>query len=102
MELAPYGVRVNAIEPGFVDTRFASFVTRDPENAPVMLARIPMGRFAPPDDIAGPVLFLCSKDAANITGAALVVDGGMTAGTPPAWNEEGAPGAIGPGFRAAG
>jgi NAD(P)-dependent dehydrogenase (short-subunit alcohol dehydrogenase family) len=70
MELAPYGVRVNAIEPGFVDTRFASFVTRDPENAPVMLA--------------------------------LVVDGGMTAGTPPAWNEEGAPRAIGPGFRAAG
>jgi NAD(P)-dependent dehydrogenase (short-subunit alcohol dehydrogenase family) len=75
MELAPK-VRVNAVAPAVVKTRFATalYVGREEEAA----AAYPLGRLGEPEDVAGPVAFLCSEDAAWITGQTLVVDGGNT------------------------
>lgn len=72
---APCGVRVNAVAPGIVDTainRAASDEQR--EN---YIRNIPLGYFASPEEIAGPVLFLSSEDASYITGAVLDVNGGF-------------------------
>lgn len=74
LDLAPYGVRVNALVPGSIDTQGMT--------AEVKAARgeiIPLGRVGEPTDLAGPAVFLASDDAAYITGHALVVDGGMLA-----------------------
>lgn len=77
-ELAPSGVRVNAIAPGFVDTRFASAVVKNDALLGKVLERTPMGRTAVPDEIAGAALFLASDASSYVTGHTLVVDGGMT------------------------
>jgi 3-oxoacyl-[acyl-carrier protein] reductase len=79
LELAPHGIRVNVVEPGFaagseVSTLTADYVAR-------MEARIPLGRSSGPEDASGAVLFLCSPEAAFITGAVLAVDGGNSIGT---------------------
>jgi NAD(P)-dependent dehydrogenase (short-subunit alcohol dehydrogenase family) len=73
LELAP-GIRVNAVAPGIVRTRFAGalFAGREDEVA----ARYPLRRLGEPADVAGPVAFLLSADAAWMTGQTLVVDGG--------------------------
>jgi NAD(P)-dependent dehydrogenase (short-subunit alcohol dehydrogenase family) len=87
IDLAPLGIRVNAVEPGVVRTRFASFVVDDPVQAAWYLKKIPMNRFAETSDVAKAILFLASSDAAYVTGQALILDGGMTLGltfeTPP-------------------
>ncbi|HMT50722.1 SDR family oxidoreductase [Dietzia sp. UBA5065] len=72
-EIGP-AVRVNAVAPGVVKTRFAEALYSGREEA--MSARLPAGRLGVPDDIAGPVAFLLSDDAHWITGQTLVVDGG--------------------------
>ena len=82
LDLAAYGIRVNAVEPGVVRTRLAAFVTEDPEAAADYLKRIPLNRFAEPADVADAILFLASKEAAYITGQTLVLDGGLTLGLP--------------------
>jgi len=82
VELGGRGIRVNVIHPGIVDTRISAFVVRDPEHAAPLLERIPLGRFAQPDDIADVIAFLASDDARYVSGAEIVADGGMTAGTP--------------------
>ncbi len=82
LDLAPHGIRVNAVEPGVVRTRLAAFVTEDPAAAAEYLQRIPLNRFAEPDDIASAILFLASNEASYITGQALVLDGGLTLGVP--------------------
>jgi NAD(P)-dependent dehydrogenase (short-subunit alcohol dehydrogenase family) len=82
LDLAPFGIRVNAVEPGVVRTRLAAFVTDDPVAAADYLKRIPLNRFAEPGDVADAVLFLASKEAAYITGQTLVLDGGLTLGLP--------------------
>jgi NAD(P)-dependent dehydrogenase (short-subunit alcohol dehydrogenase family) len=82
MELAPYGITVNAVGPGLIATDLTRSVTDDPANAAIYLRQIPAGRFGTPDDVAGAVGFLVSPDAAWITGHLLVVDGGQTLGTP--------------------
>ena len=74
LELAPYGIRVNALVPGLIVTR--------PEHAePVADERrnktVPIGRGGTPEDLAGPAAFLASEDAAYITGSCLVVDGAV-------------------------
>lgn len=80
-----YGIRVNNVCPGFADTQMVSgaLATLAPEAAQAFaektLARIPMGRFARPAEIAAVVLFLASDESSYVTGADLVVDGGMTA-----------------------
>jgi glucose 1-dehydrogenase len=81
MELAPFGITVNAVGPGLIATDLTTWITQDPANAAVYLRQIPAGRFGTPDDVAGAVAFLVSPDAAWITGHLLVVDGGQTLGT---------------------
>jgi len=72
LDLAPYGVRVNAIVPGLIRTYDIS-----EEEAAERGKVVPMGRLGSPEDLAGPTVFLASEDARYITGACLVVDGGV-------------------------
>jgi 3-oxoacyl-[acyl-carrier protein] reductase len=78
VELAPFGVRVNAINPVAGDTPLlATFMGEDtPEIRAKFLASIPLGRFSTPADMGAAAAFLCSDDASMITGVAMEVDGG--------------------------
>jgi NAD(P)-dependent dehydrogenase (short-subunit alcohol dehydrogenase family) len=80
IDLGRYGIRVNAVAPGVVDTAIAALVVHNPELAPGYLKTIPLGRFGQPRDIADAVLFLASDQASYITGQMLVIDGGQTLG----------------------
>lgn len=82
IELAPHRIRVNAIAPGIINTRLSAFVINDPVQSEVFRSRIPLGRFAEPDEMARPILWMCSDDASYLTGELLVVDGAMTVGLP--------------------
>lgn len=84
IDLAPLGIRVNAIEPGVVNTPLAAFVVQDPVAGAEYLKRIPLGRFQEPADVARVAVFLASDDAAYVTGHALIADGGLTLGLPAA------------------
>jgi L-xylulose reductase len=75
-ELAPKGIRVNGIHPTVTLTPMAIKAWSDPEKAAGMLNRIPVGRFADPDDIAKVILFLLSDEAAMVNGLSMPVDGG--------------------------
>ena len=81
---APHGIRANCICPGFVDTpMFEGFIAEqpDPEASLARCAgRTPLGRIGTPRDIADGFVYLASDDARWITGTALVIDGGLTAG----------------------
>lgn len=79
LDLAEFGIRVNAIEPSMVKTR-AAFITEDPAGAPEYLKRVPMGRFAEPAEIAAAVAWLASSQSSYITGQSLILDGGLTLG----------------------
>jgi 3-oxoacyl-[acyl-carrier protein] reductase len=78
VELAPFGIRVNAINPVAGETPLlATFMGEDtPAIRAKFLASIPIGRFSTPEDIASAACFLCSDEASMITGVALEVDGG--------------------------
>jgi NAD(P)-dependent dehydrogenase (short-subunit alcohol dehydrogenase family) len=79
VELAPYGVRVNAVAPTFVDTPMtAPFLAEGAFRADVE-ARIPLGRVGRVEDVTGAVVYLASQAAALVTGTSLLVDGGWTA-----------------------
>ena len=80
IELAPSKIRVNAIAPGFVDTRLASAILKNDELLAHVLAKTPMRRYGTPDEIAGGALYLASDAASFLTGHTLVIDGGMTIG----------------------
>lgn len=79
LELAPYGVRVNAVSPGFAPGSEVSML--DDGHVQAMTESIPLGRTSGPHDAPEAVLFLCSEQASFITGTTLTVDGGRTAGT---------------------
>ncbi len=78
-EWAPHGVNVNAIAPGYVETDNTQALRDDPERRAAILARIPAGRWARPEDFAGAVVFLASAASDYVHGAVLVVDGGWLA-----------------------
>ena len=78
-ELAPHGIRVNAVLPGLTDTHFASAITQDAKLMKLMTQLIPMGRAGQPDEIAPAALYLASKASAYVTGTTLTVDGGYLA-----------------------
>ena len=72
LDLAPYGIRVNALIPGSIDTQGMS-----PETKRERGVTIPLGRVGEPEDLAGPAVFLASEDANYITGHLIAVDGGL-------------------------
>jgi 3-oxoacyl-[acyl-carrier protein] reductase len=74
-ELGSRGVRANVVAPGYVKTQLTDVLPEEATTA--MLGATPLGRLGDPDDIAGAVRFLCSDAAAFITGAVLLVDGGL-------------------------
>jgi 3-oxoacyl-[acyl-carrier protein] reductase len=74
-ELAPRGVRANAVAPGYIDTALTGVLPDDVTAA--ILTNTPLGRLGEPHDVAGAVRFLCSDEASFITGEVLLVDGGL-------------------------
>jgi NAD(P)-dependent dehydrogenase (short-subunit alcohol dehydrogenase family) len=78
VELAGQGVRVNAVSPGLVETRFASALIDNEHIRKPIVDRTPLGRLGQPDDIAGAIVWLASDDSRYVTGQNVVVDGGMT------------------------
>jgi NAD(P)-dependent dehydrogenase (short-subunit alcohol dehydrogenase family) len=79
VELAPHGIRVNAVAPTFVQTPMTAPFLADPAFRAEVERRIPLGRIGRPEDVAAAVVFLASPAARLITGASLLVDGGWTA-----------------------
>lgn len=75
-ELASSGIYVNCVAPGWVDTDMSAEALRDPESGEEILRTIPLGRVGKPEEIAGPVLFLCTPYAGFITGEIFNVNGG--------------------------
>ncbi|MGE0417912.1 MAG: SDR family NAD(P)-dependent oxidoreductase [Acetobacteraceae bacterium] len=75
LEFAPFGIRVNAILPGLVQTPLTRRHFDNPDALAAFVERIPMGRPAQPEEIAAPSLYLASDDAAYVSGASLLVDG---------------------------
>jgi 3-oxoacyl-[acyl-carrier protein] reductase len=74
-ELGTRGVRANAVAPGYIDTELTGVLPNEVRNA--ILGNTPLGRLGEPEDVARAVRFLCSDDAAFVTGAVLLVDGGL-------------------------
>jgi len=74
-ELAPRGICVNCVAPGFIETRMTEALTEEQTKA--TLAQIPLGRMGKPEEVAQAVLFLVGSDAHYMTGQVLTIDGGM-------------------------
>ena len=79
VELAPFGIQVNAIGPGFFRTEMNAALTGNPEFSAWVEKRTPAGRWAAPEELAGAAVFLASPASAFVTGQILYVDGGFTA-----------------------
>ena len=77
VELASSHIRVNAIAPGLVDTKFATAITSNKDIVERWVSRSPQGRYAQPEEIAGAAVFLASDAASYITGETIVLDGGL-------------------------
>jgi len=75
--LGRYGIRCNSVMPGAIATDMTEEIFSDPESGAEMARRIPLGRLGQPEDVAGCVVFLASDLARYVTGAAVLVDGGL-------------------------
>jgi L-rhamnose 1-dehydrogenase len=75
--LGPYGIRCNSVMPGTIATDLNKEDLSSPEKLAYMKGRIPLGRLGEPQDVANVVVFLASDMARYVTGAALLVDGGL-------------------------
>ena len=80
LDYARYRIRVNCVCPGFTRTPLLDALLKDPDKAARLVKLHPLGRLGTPEDIASAVLFLASEQASWITGQALTVDGGFSAG----------------------
>ncbi|KML19734.1 MULTISPECIES: SDR family NAD(P)-dependent oxidoreductase [Burkholderia] len=78
-ELAPFGVRVNALAPGVIETPMTAATREDPKRLEAFMTRIPMGRVGQTEDLVGPTIFLASDMSRYVTGVTLAVDGGFLA-----------------------
>ena len=76
-DLAARNITVNAVIPGYFPTKMTAHMRDDDEVDSALLAHIPLKRLGRPDDIAGLVIFLCSRAGSYITGAQIPVDGGV-------------------------
>jgi 3-oxoacyl-[acyl-carrier protein] reductase len=74
-ELGTRGVRVNAVSPGYIDTELTNVLSEEIRDT--ILGNTPLGRLGEPQDVARAVRFLCSDEAAFVTGTVLLVDGGL-------------------------
>lgn len=79
IDLAERGIRVNCVAPGAIRTGMTAERYAEPGALEARVAHIPLGRVGEPDDVAGAIAFLCSRDSCYITGQSIVVDGGWTA-----------------------
>jgi glucose 1-dehydrogenase len=79
LDLAPHGIRVNAIAPGPTLTGLTRASYADPERRRATIAQIPLGRLGDPQDLVGAILFLASDESRWMTGSTLTVDGGYNA-----------------------
>lgn len=77
IELAPFGIRVNCVCPGFIETDMARDGGMSPELIERLAGKVPMGRRGRPEEVAAAFAFLSSDDASYITGTELIVDGGQ-------------------------
>jgi glucose 1-dehydrogenase len=77
IELAPFGITVNSVAPGAIETPINTKLLHDPAKLNALLSNIPLQRLGQPEDVAGIVAFLASKDADYITGTTLFADGGL-------------------------
>jgi dehydrogenase/reductase SDR family member 4 len=75
-EMGPSGIRVNALAPGLVETRFATALFQDKQAYDALMAHTPLRRHGQPIDIAGAAVFLASEASAYMTGQTLIIDGG--------------------------
>lgn len=80
IELAQYGINVNSVAPGAIESDMSASVKQDPKLMEATLAQIPKGRIGKPEDIAAACVFLASEEADYITGSVIYVDGGWLAG----------------------
>ena len=78
LDLAPLGIRVNAIAPGFIKTNMTKGVQEDPNLSKMIEEMTPLGYMGEPEDIASAALYLASEDSKYVTGSILYVDGGWT------------------------
>lgn len=78
LEAARWKTTVNCVAPGYITTDMTA--AHDDERREANIARIPLGRYGTPEDVAGLVAYLCSREAAWITGQTIVMDGGMSVG----------------------
>ncbi|MGI8857513.1 MAG: SDR family NAD(P)-dependent oxidoreductase [Thermomicrobiales bacterium] len=78
LELAPHGIRVNAIAPGLVETNLTTRIFQTPDALAARVVRIPLGRAGQPEDMVGAALFLASDESAWTTGTTITVDGGFS------------------------
>ena len=76
---APHSIRVNAIGPGYVRTKFSQFAQDEPDIKANVLRRTPMKRWGEPEEIAGGAVYLASPAATFVTGTTLIIDGGYMA-----------------------
>ncbi len=79
VELAPMGVRVNALAPTFIETPMTRSMLDDPGFSEFVKRMIPLGRVGQPNDVAAAALYLASDASAMVTGHSLRIDGGWTA-----------------------
>jgi glucose 1-dehydrogenase len=78
IELAPYGITINNIAPGAIETPINKALLNDPTKLKALLQNIPLNRLGQPGDVSSAVAFLASSEADYITGTTLVIDGGLT------------------------
>lgn len=79
LALAPYGIRVNAVAPGSIETPMVEAVMKKPPARDAALSRTPLGRFGTPEEIAAIVVWLASKEASYLSGTTIWADGGRLA-----------------------
>ncbi len=87
-ELGPWGIRVNAVNPGFIRTRLTQKAFNNEDVVKAYFRQVPLGRGGEPPEVAKAVAFLASDEASFITGATLLVDGGQMAAKFGTWSDE--------------